>query len=298
MDRALACIEAMASKTGTPAETSPLIAPSGLPDLGPIWMSPELSEFVRLAPLGIVVGVFGTLVGAGGGAVMVPVLLVLLPHETPATITAISLATVFFNAYSGTLTYMRMGRVDYRMGVLFTLASLPGAVFGALLIRQIPRNLFDPLFGILLVSLGCFLIANPLGSAADNSWSASTSDRRTLFGSIGSAYIGVLSSLMGIGGGIIHVPFLIRVLRIPAHIATATSHFVLTFVALTATVTHFAMGEFNHGLAPTMYLAVGVMMGAPAGAVISTRIQGSLIVRLLAVALCLVGLRLLARLFL
>ena len=297
MDRALACIEAMASKTGTPAETSPLIAPSGLPDLGPIWMSPELSEFVRLAPLGIVVGVFGTLVGAGGGAVMVPVLLVLLPHETPATITAISLATVFFNAYSGTVTYMRMGRVDYRLGVLFTLASLPGAVFGALLIRQIPRNLFDPLFGILLVSLGCFLIANPLGSAADNSWSASTSDRRTLFGSIGSAYIGVLSSLMGIGGGIIHVPFLIRVLRIPAHIATATSHFVLTFVALTATVTHFAMGEFNHGLAPTMYLAVGVMMGAPAGAVISTRIQGSLIVRLLAVALCLVGLRLLARLF-
>ena len=142
------------------------------------------------------------------------------------------------------------------------------------------------------------LLANPLGSAADNSWSASTSDRRTLFGSIGSAYIGVLSSLMGIGGGIIHVPFLIRILRIPAHIATATSHFVLTFVALTATVTHFAMGEFNHGLAPTMYLAVGVMMGAPAGAVISTRIQGSLIVRLLAVALCLVGLRLLARLFL
>ena len=55
MDRALACIEAMASKTGTPAETSPLIAPSGLPDLGPIWMSPELSEFVRLAPLGIVI---------------------------------------------------------------------------------------------------------------------------------------------------------------------------------------------------------------------------------------------------
>ena len=102
---------------------------------------------------------------------------------------------------------------------------------------------------------------------------------------------------MGIGGGIIHVPFLIRALGISPHTATATSHFVLTFVALTATVTHVIMGEFNRGLSQTMYLAVGVMMGAPVGAAISTRLHGSLIVRLLATALCLVGLRLLARMF-
>ena len=104
-------------------------------------------------------------------------------------------------------------------------------------------------------------------------------------------------SIVIIGGGIIHVPFLIRVLKIPAHNATATSHFVLTFVALTATITHLAMGEFNEGLPQTMYLAVGVMMGAPIGAAISTRLHGSIIVRLLAIALCLIGLRLLARTF-
>src|SRR2546430_1187296 len=121
-------------------------------------MSPELAEFVRLAPLGLAVGGFGTLVGAGGGAVMVPVLLILLPHEAPATVTAISLATVFFNAYSGTVAYMRMGRVDYRLGTVFTLASLPGAVFGVLLVRHMPRSLFDPLFGILLLSIGSFLL--------------------------------------------------------------------------------------------------------------------------------------------
>src|SRR2546430_9166247 len=152
-------------------------------------MSPELSEFLRLAPLGLVVGAFGTLVGAGGGAIMVPVLLILLPQETSATITAISLATVFFNAYSGTLAYVRMGRVDYRLGTLFTLASLPGAVFGVLLVRQIPRNLFDPLFGVLLLSLGSFLLSNPVGTTAEVSSSAALPARRTLLGSIGSAYI-------------------------------------------------------------------------------------------------------------
>src|SRR5206468_1667808 len=84
-------------------------AASRLSDLNSGTMSPELVEFFRLAPLGLVVGAFGTLVGAGGGAVMVPALLVLLPHQTAANVTAISLATVFFNAYSGTVAYMRMG---------------------------------------------------------------------------------------------------------------------------------------------------------------------------------------------
>jgi uncharacterized membrane protein YfcA len=92
----------------------------------------------------------------------VPILLVLLPKEDPAAVTAMSLAVVFFNAYSGTASYMRMGRVDYRLGTLFTLSSLPGAVFGVLLVHQIPRELFDPLFGVLLLIIGGFLLANPI----------------------------------------------------------------------------------------------------------------------------------------
>ena len=261
-------------------------------------MSPELSQFFQLAPLGVIIGAVGTLIGAGGGALMIPALLVLLPNESPATITSISMATVFFNAYSGTVAYVRMRRVDYRLGTLFTLASLPGAVMGVLLIHQIPRNLFEPLFGILLLILGFVLLLKPLGSSkATDSASSATAVRRTFLGSIGTAYIAVLASLMGIGGGIIHVPFLIRILHVPPHQATATSHFVLTFAALTATVTHLLMGAYNQGLAQTMYLAVGVMMGAPVGAAVSSRLHGSFIVRVLAGALCLVGLRLLARLF-
>jgi uncharacterized membrane protein YfcA len=206
------------------------------------------------------------------------------------------MAVVFFNAYSGTIAYVRMRRVDYRAGVLFTVAGLPGAVLGTLLVHEMPRKLFDPIFGTLLLLIGGILVANPLGSAgrSERDDEFPVSERRMLVGSIGSGYIGVLASLFGIGGGIIHVPFLIRVLHMPPHVATATSHFVLTFVALTATVTHVVLGEFQHGIAQTMYLAVGVMMGAPLGASLSTRLHGSVIVRLLALALCLVGVRLLA----
>jgi uncharacterized membrane protein YfcA len=262
---------------------------------GSFNMTPGLQEFARLAPLGFFIGAYGTLVGAGGGSLLVPALLLLMPQETPAAITAISLAVVFFNAYSGTIAYVRMKRVDYRAGVTFTLASVPGAIVGVLLVHELPRTLFEPIFGMVLLVLGAFLVISPLGTMATPSAGPAPLPRTNAgsIGAIGSAYIAVLSSLLGIGGGIMHVPFLIRVLRLPPHVATATSHFVLTFMALIATITHLALGQFEHGLAPIMYLAVGVMMGAPLGASLSARLGGSLIVRLLALALCLVGVRLL-----
>jgi uncharacterized membrane protein YfcA len=257
-------------------------------------VSDALLEFFRLAPLGFFVGAYGTLVGAGGGSILVPVLLWMLPDESAASITAISLAVVFFNAYSGTIAYVRMGRIDYYAGILFSLSGAPGAVLGALLVRQVSRGLFEPLFGVLLIAIGGFLVYDPLGAhpREDVDHPEPANDRMRV-GAIGSAYIAIVSSLLGIGGGIIHVPFLIRVLRMPPHAATATSHFVLTFMALTATATHVVLGEFHTGINRTMYLAVGVMMGAPLGAALSAKVRGSLIVRLLAGALCLVGLRLL-----
>ena len=262
-------------------------------------MAPEIAEFARLAPLGFAIGAYGTLVGAGGGSLLVPALLLLMPKEQPAAITAMSLAVVFFNAYSGTIAYIRMGRVDYRAGTLFTVASIPGAIVGVLLVHELPRTFFEPVFGVLLLVLGGFLVFSPLGAAPVGPVEPASGHREAAarIGAIGSAYIAVVASLLGIGGGIVHVPFLIRVLRLRPHVATATSHFVLTFMALTATITHVAMGQFERGVAPTMYLAVGVMMGAPLGASLSARLGGSVIVRLLALALCLVGLRLLVAAF-
>src|SRR5262245_291949 len=117
-------------------------------------MSPDLVEFGRLAPLGFLIGAYGTLIGAGGGALLVRALLILMPDESPATVTSISLAVVFFNAYAGTVAYARMRRIDYFAGVLFAIAGLPGAVLGTILVREVARVLFDPTFGVLLLAIG------------------------------------------------------------------------------------------------------------------------------------------------
>src|SRR5262245_57150923 len=83
-----------------------------------------------LVGLGILVGAYGTMIGAGGGFLLVPVLLLLAPDLSPASATAMSLTVVFFNAYAGVWAYARMGRIDFASGALFAFAGLPGALLG------------------------------------------------------------------------------------------------------------------------------------------------------------------------
>ena len=107
-----------------------------------------------------------------------------------------------------------------------------------------------------------------------------------------SIFVGFISSLLGVGGGFIHVPALSRLLNFPVHIATATSHFVLAVMALTGTLVHIANGAFEHGVRRTAILAVGVVLGAQVGARLSNRVGGKWIIRGLALALIFVGIRL------
>jgi uncharacterized membrane protein YfcA len=112
-----------------------------------------------------------------------------------------------------------------------------------------------------------------------------------------SGGVGFVSSLLGIGGGIIHVPALTHLLNFPVHVATATSHFVLSFTALAATLIHLHNGSLNGQFKTIIWIAVGAIVGAQAGAKLSTRMTGSFILRLLAAGLGLIGIRVLLPLF-
>lgn len=108
--------------------------------------------------LGFGAGAFGTLIGAGGGFVLTPILLLLFPDQPPERLTSVSLAVVMLNALSGTEAYARMKRIDYRSGLIFAAATIPGAVLGALWTAKVPRRLFDLVFGLVLVGLSAFLM--------------------------------------------------------------------------------------------------------------------------------------------
>jgi uncharacterized membrane protein YfcA len=117
-----------------------------------------LTHPVALIAIGFTVGVIGTLIGSGGGFLLVPVLLLLHPSTPPDVVTGVSLAVVFFNAASGSLAYGRMGRINYRAGIVFAIAALPGAVLGVYATSLIPRRVFDGIFGLLLIGTAIYLM--------------------------------------------------------------------------------------------------------------------------------------------
>ena len=268
---------------------------------------PDALVWPGLILLGVAVGAYGTMIGAGGGFVLVPVLLLLYPGDPPELVTSISLAVVFFNALSGTTAYIRQRRVDYLAANAFALATVPGALAGAFAVSLFARRLFDGVFALVLLLAAAFLLLGPSGRVVQRRYRRGEVTRRITdalgdtyvysyslpLGVVLSLMVGFLSSLLGIGGGIIHVPAMVQLLRFPAHVATATSHYVLTVTALTGTLVHVLAGDLEGGYARTGALAAGVLIGAQLGARLSLRLGGLGIVRLLALALAAVAVRLL-----
>jgi uncharacterized protein len=183
---------------------------------------------------------------------------------------------------------------------------MPGAVVGALAVDHVPRRAFDVVMAVLLLATAMWLF---IGSRRETPLTGSRGSLRTIVdkqgtvstyrvpvarGALFSVGVGFLSSFLGIGGGIIHVPLLVQALGFPVHVATATSHFVLVFMSGTGAITHLLQGSYRvgHGLLRTAALSVGVVAGAQLGARISLRTSGPMIQRILSVALIALGVRL------
>lgn len=207
---------------------------------------------------GLGIGALGTLIGAGGGWMIVPLLLFGY-HFSPQEAVGTSLAVVFLNALSGSVAYMVQGRVLYRMGLAFAIATIPGALLGASLVQYLDSRWFSMLFGVFLLLIAAFLhrgrqlpvVRQRDAHVSSESLQAFRSPYMRL-GIVISFLVGVSSSLFGIGGGIIHVLFL-------------------------------RQGHVRLPVAASMGL--GVLLGAQLGALLSMRLPSEPIRRTLAIAL-------------
>lgn len=266
-------------------------------------------ELAGLAALGFAVGTFGTIIGLGGGFILVPTLLLLYPSYDPERVTAISLAVVCANTISGSIAYARQGRVDYMTGGLFALASTPGVVAGVLLVPAVPERAFTILLGVLLLGLGGLVLGGPprrirppLSGKGIIVRTLATPEGtyrygyRVWQGVLLSAAVGLVSSLFGIGGGVIHVPAMISLLHFPVQFAVATSQFILAFMTGGGTILHLANGTLSGGqLAKMAALAGGMVPGAQIGARLAREMKPRTIVRLLVAALLVLAVRLLVK---
>ena len=274
-------------------------------------MLPDLTtaQFVLLALLGVGVGTLGTMVGVGGGFLLVPVLLFLFPQAEPAVITSMSLTAVVLTGASATVGYRRHRLQDFRTGAIFIAAAVPASVLGALVTRATSRDAFDVVFGTVLIGGALFLGWRGLRLAAASEPSGRGRERRIvdrsgrvfeyrvnepLAGSI-APVAAFFASFFGIGGGIAHVPIMILVLRIPSAVAVATSQLELMTASLAAVAVHaaFTLDQPEQWLR-ALIVGGGALIGAQIGVAMAGRVGGRFVLRVIAAGLLIAGIRQLA----
>ena len=253
---------------------------------------------------GVLIGVVGTLIGAGGGFIHVPVLIIFYGFS-PQHAIGTSMAVVMLNAISGTFAYIAQKRIDYEMGIKYAFAASPGVLVGALLSQFFTVSSFSIIFSLLLMILSYYLfsgkefyvVRTKVAQAPNTRYLKDATGEEFSYApdmSVGfsaSILIGIFSGLFGIGGGIIHVPLMYSVLGIPVHIATATSHFILAITSFLGSIVFVGLGYVDLDYA--VLLGIGTIIGATFGARLSLKTHPYIIKKVIALCLFLLALRLL-----
>lgn len=237
-------------------------------------------ESLWLIPLGFVAGVIGSIIGLGGGIVVVPVLTFLgVPHTMSSSS---SLFAAFSNSVASTVSYSKQKRVDYKIGLRLGLMSIPGTILGAVISAQATPDLFKILFAVVLIASCYYLfIKKNLDTKQGN-----LSKKMLVTSSVISFFAGILSSFFGIGGGIIFVPLMMIGLGLLVKNATATSQLILMFSSASGMIAHTILGHVDFEYA--LLLSIGAFAGGLLGARLSLEIKENRL-RLLIVAVILIA---------
>ena len=268
----------------------------------PIISSVDITIVLLMVGIGIFASTYGSLVGAGGGFIVMPILIFISPESPPALLTAISLTGVLMAGLSGAWAYHRLGLIDYRSAIAFAIPRIPGAILGVFIVHQIGPSLFRIVLGSMLILAGASFLRRPVHNALvstrggfgyrylrDRQGDVYQYRFNLPLGMVANFPVGILSSLLGIGGGLIFTPFAITVLGFPTLIATATSVFTLVLTTVAALVTHVATGTFSEGGLQLFPVALGMTVGGQIGPRIARRVGDKFVRRLMASTLIVIG---------
>jgi uncharacterized membrane protein YfcA len=241
-------------------------------------MEPGLARDVLTLLLGFATGVLSALFGVGGAIVSNPGLRAL--GAAPLVAVGTTLPSILPGAITGTLRYRREGLIDWRLITPAAAAGLLAVVAGALLSHEIPGG------GHLLLLLIAVLLAftawrtavtsptpasdEPKGGSSGGPGPAAGGAGRRRWVAVGIGVVaGLLSGLLGIGGGVIMVPAFSELLGLPLKAAIATSLVCVGIFGVPATITHAVLGDIDWRLATL--LTIGVIPGARIGASLTIR---------------------------
>lgn len=216
---------------------------------------------VWLVPLGFVAGILGSMIGLGGGIIIVPVLTFL--GFPPSLASSNSLFGTFGNATASTLSYWQQKRIQYSLGLKLGLLAIPGTILGAYVSSDVTPSIFKILFGLVLLSSSVYIFMKRKIEGKESSFS-----HAAMFLSIfASFFAGIISSFFGIGGGIIFVPLMVAIMGMGMKKAAPTSQFILLFVSLSGLITHSVLGH------PDFYQSLLLFIGSFVGALVGSKLS-------------------------
>jgi len=261
--------------------------------------------------IGFAIGAPLSMVGLGGGLLIVPAL-ILIFGLPPQNAVAISLVAMVGTTVSASIGYIRQGRVDYKLGLLYDILDVPGVVFGAYLTTILPKDILTGLCGFFIVFISLLLIARRgrASSARDNEqitgkeWKRRKIDssnqifeyviRKPSLALISSFTGGLVTGLVGLGGGITDTTTMI-LLGVPPHIAVATSEFAMALTNGIGVVAHGVLQNILWDYA--VPLTTGTFVGAQIGVLTAKRVEGETLTKMLSAIALILGLRLILLFF-
>lgn len=222
-------------------------------------------EQIWLIPLGFAAGILGSMIGLGGGVIVVPVLTFL---GFPPTVAASnSLFAALSNATASTISYSRQKRIDYSLGIKLGLLSVPGTILGAIVSTDIAPDIFKILFGFVLIASSVYIFLRKKIETREKI----ISKQMIVFAIGASFFAGIISAFFGIGGGIIFVPLMVVGMGMAMKKAAPTSQMILLFASLSGVVVHSLLGHPD--FIQSGFLAIGSFIGGLVGARLSIDIK-------------------------
>ncbi|MGP8125529.1 MAG: sulfite exporter TauE/SafE family protein [Nitrososphaerales archaeon] len=252
--------------------------------------------------ISIFAGVFGSIVGLGGGVVVIPALTLLLGVNIHFAIGA-SIVSIIGTSSGAASVYVKDKITNLRVGMFLELATTSGAIAGAALAAYVGSSALELIFGsILLVTLvptvmkiGEDIPKSPelkglskrlalKGSYAELDGSVvNYNATRPKTGLFGMVIAGMLSGLLGIGSGAFKVLSMDLAMKLPMKVSTTTSNFMIGVTAAASAGIYFARGDVNPLIVAPV--ALGILIGAALGARVLVRSRNPTIRKIFAVVL-------------
>ena len=215
--------------------------------------------------LGFAAGLLGSMIGLGGGIIVVPVLTFL--GFPPTAAASNSLFAALSNAVASTISYSKQKRIEYSLGLRLGLLSIPGTILGAVMSTDVAPDLFKILFGFVLIASAAYIFLRKKIETKEK-----TISKQMMIFAIGASFFaGVISSFFGIGGGIIFVPLMVVGMGMAMKKAAPTSQMILLFASLSGVVVHSLLGHPDFLQAG--FLSIGSFIGGLVGARLSIDVK-------------------------